>query len=240
MVMNRPEAYETATEREMMERLLPLRGANLLELGCGAAWITRQLAQQYPDSHFTATEVDRIQHEKNLALPAAANLEFCLGGAESIEAESGSVDIVCMLKSLHHVPHALMAAAMEEIVRVLKPGGLAYFCEPVYSGEFNALMSLIHDEKVVRTQAFEAIKGLVDSGRMRLVGEYFFNVPGCYASWELFEDRFINITHTELAIDQARYEKIKKSFLAHMGPGGAEFLKPHRVDVLRKPADLPA
>ncbi len=236
MVLNRPEAYETATEQAMMERLLPLEGACVLELGCGAAWITRQLAERYPGSRFTATEVDRIQHDKNLAQSAPPNLEFRLGGAEAIDADSASIDIVCMLKSLHHVPQALMPAAMEEIVRVLKPGGLAYFSEPVYAGEFNDLMRMIHDEKEVRTLAFDAIRGLVDSGRMPLVGEYFFNVPGSYASWEAFEDRFLNITHTELAIDSERYQRIRQAFLSHMGPKGAEFLKPHRVDLLRKAA----
>lgn len=235
MVMNRPEAYETATELEMMQRLLPLDGRQILELGCGAAWITRQLAERYPQSRFTATEVDRIQHEKNLAQSVPDNLQFHLGGAEAIDAEPESVDIVWMLKSLHHVPSDLMSAAMGEIVRVLKPGGLAYFSEPVYAGEFNALMSLVHDEKVVRTQAFEAIRSLVETGRMALLGEYFFHVPGRYPSWEAFEDRFLNITHTELAIDAAHYERIKQTFLSHMGPEGADFLKPHRVDLLKKP-----
>ena len=235
MVMNRPQAYETASELEMMERLLPLEGAQIVELGCGAAWITRQLAERYPGSRFRATEVDRVQHQKNLTQDSPDNLTFLPGGAEAIAAESNSVDLIWMLKSLHHVPLELMPAAMDEIVRVLKPGGLVYFSEPVYAGEFNALMSLIHDEKEVRTRAFESIRGLVESGRMQLQGEYFFNVPGSYASWEVFEDRFLNITHTELAIDQDRYEKIKQSFLAHLGSQGAEFLKPHRVDLLRKP-----
>jgi ubiquinone/menaquinone biosynthesis C-methylase UbiE len=234
MVLNRSEAYATATEQAMMERLLPLEGASILELGCGAAWITRQLAQRYPDSHFIASEVDRIQHEKNLAKTMPPNLEFRLGGAEAIDAETASVDIVWMLKSLHHVPKALMPAAMDEIVRVLKPGGLVYFSEPVYAGEFNALMSMIHDEKEVRTLAFEAIRSLVESGCMQLVEERFFNVPGCYASWEAFEERFLNITHTELSIDSERYQRIKEAFLSHMGPDGALFLKPHRVDLLRK------
>jgi hypothetical protein len=70
---------------------------------------------------------------------------------------------------------------------------------------------------------------------MQLVGEYFFNVPGRYASWEAFEDRFLNITHSKLDIDTERYASIKQAFLARMGPDGAEFLKPHRVDLLQKP-----
>jgi SAM-dependent methyltransferase len=235
MVINRPEAYETATEEVMMERLMPLDNARILELGCGAAWLASRFAERYPASRFIATEVDEIQHRKNLTQPAPPNLIFRLGGAQAIDEPDGSIDLVWMQKSLHHVPEALMPAAMREIVRVLKPGGLAYFCEPVYFGEFNALMSLIHDEKQVREQAFLAIRGLVERGDMQLRGEFFFNVPGRYETWEQFENRFLKITHTELAIDEVRYRTIKNAFLAHMGPQGAEFLKPHRADLLQKP-----
>ena len=234
MLIDRPDAYLAATEQEMMERLLPLTHARVLELGCGAAWITRQLAQKYPDSLFICTEVDRIQHEKNLQLAVSGNLEFRLGGAEAIAEADDSVDILWMLKSLHHVPVELMKAAMEEIVRVLKPGGLAYFCEPVYRGEFNALLSLIHDEKQVREAAFDAIQSLAGSGQMHLQGEYFFSTPTSYDSWERFEDRFLNITHTPLSIDEAQYERIKQTFLSHWGPQGAHFDKLHRVDLLQK------
>jgi SAM-dependent methyltransferase len=236
MLIDDPDAYETATEIEMMERLLPLAQARVMELGCGAAWITRQLAQRYPDTHFIATEVDERQHEKNLQLPARKNLSFVYGGAEAIDAENGSIDLVWMLKSLHHVPAQLLSAAMKEILRVLKPGGLAYFSEPVYSGSFNDLMCLIHDEKTVRERAFNTLKALVAGGEMQLKGEFFFNVLGCYESWEQFEERFLNITHTKLSIEQARYEEIRERFLSHMGPEGALFLKPHRVDLLQKPA----
>ncbi|MCU7850859.1 MAG: class I SAM-dependent methyltransferase [Candidatus Thiodiazotropha sp. (ex Monitilora ramsayi)] len=235
MVMHRPEAYEIAAERVMMERFLPLERARVLELGCGAAWITRQFAERFPQSQFIATEVDEKQHEKNLSQPYPGNLTFHLGGAEAIHEPDESIDVVLMLKSLHHVPETLMSAAMQEIVRVLKPGGLAYFLEPVYSGEFNDLMRLIHDEKRVREQAFHAIRGVVDSGALSLKGEYFFNSPGCYENWEQFENRFIKITHTVLSIDVDRYDKIRQVFLSHMGSKGAEFLKPHRVDLLQKP-----
>jgi len=235
MQLDRPGAYETTTEQAMMERLLPLKNARVIELGCGAGRVIRRLAERYPHSRFIASEVDAIQHGKNIAQSAPGNLSFRLGGAEAIDAEEGSLDIVCMQKSLHHVPPDLMPAAMGEIVRVLKPGGYAYFCEPVYAGEFNALLSLIHDEKRVREAAFEAIRQLAGSGTMVLQGEYFFNVPGCYESWEVFEARFLNITHTKLDIDEARYARIKQAFLSHLGPRGAVFERPHRVDLLRKP-----
>ena len=234
MQLNRPEAYETTTELELMERLLPLGNRRILELGCGGAWTTRQLAERHPGSRFVATEVDQRQHAKNLILQLP-NLEFRLEGAEAISEPADSIDIVWMLKSLHHVPAPKMPKVMEEIHRVLKPGGLAWFSEPVYAGPFNALMSLIHDEKLVREQAFEAIRSEVVSGAMLLKEERFFQVPGVFESWEQFESRFLQVTHTELAIGDRRYAEIRAAFMAHMQEDGAHFLKLHRLDLLQKP-----
>jgi SAM-dependent methyltransferase len=237
MLPDHPSAYETGEELDVMNRILSFAGASVLELGCGAAWMLRRLASRYPDSRFVATEVDEVQHDKNLREPVA-NLEFRLEGAQAIGEPDASVDIVLMLKSLHHVPSALMGQAMNEITRVLKPGGVAYFSEPVYQGDFNALMSLIHDEKQVRELAFEAIRSLAGRDDMALQEQIFLNVPGCYESWEQFEARFLKVTHTRLNIDGARYEHIKTAFMKHLGDDGARFLKPHRIDVIRKQAHL--
>lgn len=233
-LLGRPELYETTTELELMEHLLPLDDGHILELGCGGAWTIRRLAELHPSVRFTATEVDPIQHERNLQLDAP-NVEFRLEGAESIGEPNASVDLVWMLKSLHHVPWHLMGKAMAEIRRVLKPGGLAWFSEPVYAGPFNDLMRLIHDEKQVRQLAFDAIRSEVESGGMELLTEQFYYVPGSYQDWEEFESRFLKVTHTELDIDPARYAEIHSAFMRHMTDDGAHFHKPHRVDILRKP-----
>ncbi|RLW59297.1 MAG: hypothetical protein B6D70_12230, partial [gamma proteobacterium symbiont of Stewartia floridana] len=187
----------------------------------------------YPSARFIATEVDQIQHRKNLQ-ESIENLEFRLEGAQSIGEPDESLDAVWMLKSLHHVPTELMAQAMDEIARVLKPGGYAYFSEPVYSGDFNALMSLIHDEKKVRQAAFDAIRSLAERDDMALQQQLFLNVPGCYESWEVFESRFLKVTHTKLDLDEQRYQQIREAFSQHLRDDGAHFLKPHRIDLLRK------
>ncbi len=233
MLLGQPSLYESGEELTVMNRFLSFDGATVLELGCGSAWMLRTIAARYPDTRFIAAEVDEVQHAKNLREPRV-NLEFRLEGAQAISEPDASVDIVLMLKSLHHVPSSMMGQAMNEIARVLKPGGVAYFSEPVYQGEFNALMSLIHDEKRVREQAFEAIRSLATRPEMSWDAQVFLNVPGTYASWEQFEDRFLKVTHTRLEIDEARYTRIREAFLAHLGEDGAHFLKPHRIDVVCK------
>ncbi len=235
MEIHVPDAYQTATELEIIEAKLPIQDARVLELGCGRAWMTRQISERFRPASLVATEVDRIQHEKNLQISDLPNVRFVYGGAEDIDLPDASIDIVLMLKSLHHVPRELMSRALGEIARVLRPGGLAYISEPVYQGDFNDILKLFNDEEEVRKLAFAAVKESMNSGGMELVEQIFFNSPGHYRDFAEFEDRMLNVTHTEHDIDAHLYEKIRTSFMAHMTEDGAHFLKPSRVDLLRKP-----
>ncbi|MCW8847808.1 MAG: class I SAM-dependent methyltransferase [Sedimenticola sp.] len=234
MKIDDPDNYQTATELEIIQQQLPIKGLRILELGCGRAWMTRQLAERFQPAKIIATEVDTIQHAKNLLIDDLPNVSFRCEGAESIDLDNGSVDVVLMLKSLHHVPEALMSKALTEIARVLKPGGLAYISEPVYAGDFNNILRLFHDEKKVREAAFEAIKKSVESGELTLVKQIFFNAPGHYRDFEEFDERMIKVTHTNHQIDEVLYRRIRNAFNRHTGTDGAHFLKPSRVDILQK------
>ncbi len=233
MKLNDPHAYRTMNEEEVIAQHLELRDKQLLELGCGRAWMTRLLAERFAPATLVATEVDRIQHEKNLAIKDLPNVSFRFGGAQSIDAPNQSFDTVFMFKSLHHVPRDLIAPSLREISRVLRPGGQAYFSEPVYWGDFNRILSLFHDEKEVRQVAFEHLRTAVKRGLFELEVERFFQVPGTYESWQTFEQRYIHVTHTEHRIPLDLYERIKAAFLDHMTPDGVHFLKPQ--DILRRP-----
>jgi ubiquinone/menaquinone biosynthesis C-methylase UbiE len=156
-------------EPVILNELLPLDGAKIVELGCGKAEMTR-IASQQAES-ILALEVDEIQLAKNRSITDLANVIFEHGGAEKIPAPDSGFDIVLMLKSLHHVPSEFMDNAFDEIRRVLKPGGLAYISEPVYAGDFNEILRLFHDEKEVREAAFAAIQRAVATGHFELVTE---------------------------------------------------------------------
>lgn len=235
MRIHAAEGYPSCEEIELMEELLPLNGRRVLELGCGAAWTTRELVGRLGAASVTAYEVDRVQHGKNLAL-YLPSVTFHYGGAESIAEPDSSFDVVVMLKSLHHVPVGLLDQALREVQRVLKPGGLFYCSEPVYWGPFNDLMRLIEDERVVREAAFAALMRAVGEGLFVLEQERFFQSEGTYQDWETFQARFIDVTHSERNLDAERRAQIRAAFERHLAPGGARFLKPHRVDLLRKPA----
>ncbi|MHB1333627.1 MAG: class I SAM-dependent methyltransferase [Sulfuriferula sp.] len=221
-------------EFEIIKNLLPLKGAHILELGCGKAEKTRAIAQKSQAISITALEVDEIQHAKNLLIKGLPNVRFCLGGAQTIPAADSSIDIVLMFKSLHHVPLDKMDQALLEIRRVLKPGGLAYLSEPVYAGEFNDILRLFHDEKSVREAAFSAIQRAVDNGTLELVSQTFFSTPGHFDDFAQFEEQILKVTHTQHHLSPALHAEVHDAFMRQMTPQGFDFGQPIRVDLLHK------
>ena len=227
-----------SSDFEQIGELLALDNARLLELGCGAALTTRRLAENFPVREIVAMEVDRVQHEKNLLIPDLPNVSFRFGGAQDIDLPDASVDAVIMLKSLHHVPTGDMDTAFAEIARVLRPGGLAYISEPIYAGDFNDILKLFNDEKLVREAAFDATRRAVDSGTFELAREVHFNGTTRFEGFEEFERRILGATHSSFDVDDALYAQVRERFMPHLDDGGiAEFLSPLRVDLLRKPDD---
>jgi len=227
-------------EPEIYNRLLSLDNKHILELGCGSAEITRNIATSGEGRRVTALEVDEIAHEKNVQITDLPNVTFSLAGAQEIPLEDESVDVVFMFKSLHHVPLELMDASMHEIRRVLKPGGLVYISEPVFAGDFNEILRLFHDEQKVREAAFHTVKKAVDDGLFELVDEMFFNSPMGFASFSEFEDKIIKATHSHHVLDEELFAVVKQRFEQHIGDDGAQFLMPIRVDLLKKSrADVP-
>lgn len=221
------------TELDLCVSLVPLADADVLELGCGRAEFTCAAAVRFPAARFVALEVDAIQHERNRAAPHPANVRFALGGAQAIPAPDASFDAVLMLKSLHHVSVGMMDAALAEIARVLRPGGRAYVSEPVYAGEFNALMALFHDERAVRIAAFEALRRALVRGLLRLEGEHFWQARRRYDGFDDFAAKMIDVTHTEHRLAPATLAAVRERFERHADAHGvATFDQPMRTDVL--------
>ena len=229
-----PAQDTLVNEVRLMLAELPFDGANVLELGCGKAEKTRLLAETGRLKDIVALEVDDIQNRRNLQISDLPNAQFRHGGAEAIPAADNSFDIVLMFKSLHHVPMEHMNAALSEIARVLKPGGLAWISEPVFAGELNEVFRLFHDEKVVREAAFASVRKAVDDGRLSLERQLFFNTRSFFESFDQFDRRMIQVTHTSHQLAPELYRLVKDKFESYLTPEGATFLNPQRVDLLRK------
>ncbi|PHO08757.1 SAM-dependent methyltransferase [Malaciobacter canalis] len=212
---------------------LNLDNKTILELGCGSANMTKQLAQTGVNRKIIACEVDEIQHKKNLLFDIE-NIEFKLCGAQNIDLKDESVDMVFMFKSFHHIPENFMNKALDEIKRVLKPNGLAYISEPLHQGEQNELVAMFHNEEDVRKKAFEAIKNSVDKEQFKLFKEIFFKTEITYLNFEDFEKKQMNLSYNDIQItDELKY-KIKDKFDKYNDGKETTFYKPFRVDILQK------
>lgn len=230
-----PSQTTVCNEVRLMLDTLPFRDARVLELGCGRADKTRTLAASGLPREIVALEVDARQHARNQADNTDPRIDFRMGGAEAIPLADDSVDIVIMLKSLHHVPLARMSAALHEIARVLRPGGWAWISEPVYAGDLNEIMRLFHDEQVVRAAAFAVTRQAVDAGILQLAEQRFFLTRSHFDSFAEFEQRMINVTHSDHQLSPECHVAVCARFSAHLTSEGATFLNPQRVDLLRKP-----
>lgn len=225
-------ASRIADEQEIINKLLSLPGASVLELGCGKADKTRLVAQTA--ASVLALEVDPIQLANNQASDVPGNVSFEYGGAESIPAADGSFDVVMMFKSLHHVPTELMDDALSEILRVLKTGGVAYISEPVYAGDFNEILRLFHDEKAVREAAFAAEVKAVSTHKLSLVTQTFFLQPVRFEDFSQYENQILKVTHTKHKVSPALLNAVRTKFNQHMSSDGANFHMPIRVDLFTK------
>lgn len=230
-----PDITRACAESDVYESLLKLDGASILELGCGKADHTRRIAKAHPMASIVAAEVDRIRHAENVAAGAPANISFADFGAESIPLPDAGTDVVLMFRSLHHVPLPRLDDAMNEVWRVLKPGGCAYVSEPVFAGALNEITRIFNDEEIMRRAAFDALCRAVDRGMFELASETFFLVPVNYKDFADFARKHFQATHIEVHVSEAQRLAVERLFNTHLGPDGVRLSQPIRVDLLRKP-----
>jgi SAM-dependent methyltransferase len=234
MIIDDPASDRVEDEMALLAATIPLAGLDVVEPGCGTAQKTRWIADQGAAS-VTALEVDTIQHQRNLAQPVSERIRYLHAGAEAMPLEAESCDLVVMFKSLHHVPVERMRAAIGEVARILRPGGLAWISEPVYRGDFNEILRLFHDERVVREAAFNAIRSAVSDRVIELKQQLFFDTVSEFSDFSEFDARILSVTHTDHRLSDPLRAEVEARFNRHLGDSGARFRIPVRVDLLQRP-----
>lgn len=123
---------------------------------------------------------------------------------------------------------------MDEVARVLKPGGWFYISEPVYAGEFNDIVKLFHDERAVRAAAYAAIERAPARGKLAWEKQYVFDTPLHFRDFEDFVNKIVRVTHSDRGLFQGEVEQeVCERFSRHIGAGGAHFVRQMRVDLMR-------
>lgn len=221
-------------EFRLLDALAGLAGRDLLDIGCGAAQMTARIATEGRARRVVGAEVDEAQLARNQAREWPHGVAFVRAGAQALPFAPASFDGVTLFKSLHHIPVAAMDAAFAGMHRVIRDGGWVFISEPVYDGPFNDVMKLFHDEGVVRAEAIEATRRAVDSGRFRLARRVDFFSRIAFRDFEDFRHRMMMPTHSELSISPELEARVRSAYERHQSPGGANFIRPMRVDLLVK------
>jgi SAM-dependent methyltransferase len=112
-----------------------LAGRAVLDLGCGYGGRTVWYAERYAPQRIIGIEILPAMVERCRAFAerrAQAGVSFEVGFAERLEFADDSFDSVLSYDVLEHVQDP--ARALEEIARVLRPGGEGLFVFPTYLG----------------------------------------------------------------------------------------------------------
>jgi ubiquinone/menaquinone biosynthesis C-methylase UbiE len=105
-------------------------GMSLLDVGCGPGTITRDLARAVAPARVVG--LDNVEAPLLEASTAAGDVDFRLGDAYALEFEDDSFDVVHAHQVLHHLTDPV--AALREMRRVCRPGGIVAVRETDYSG----------------------------------------------------------------------------------------------------------
>jgi ubiquinone/menaquinone biosynthesis C-methylase UbiE len=112
----------------VFRRLAELSGARagdrVLDVGCGTGYFTRILVRAV-GSEGAALGIDPSAQSLTRArrLNRLPNCSFSDGVAESLVLADGSYDVVVTSLMIHHLPEEHRMRAVEEMFRVLRPGG---------------------------------------------------------------------------------------------------------------------
>lgn len=111
-----------------LERLSPLAGARILEVGCGTGALSVYLALR--GARVTAVDVSEanIGLARRRAAASGAEVDFRAVPVELLDEPAGAFDGILGNQVLHHFE---LGDAMPNLRRMLRPGGRAVFCEPV-------------------------------------------------------------------------------------------------------------
>lgn len=160
------ESFEAATSPEnrfILSRIGDVGGKRLLDVGCGSGEASVFFALR--GAHVVSLDISGafLDIVEQLASRHEVHTDRIIAPVEALPFPDASFDIVYGNSVLHHLE---FEQSMREVHRVLKPGGHAYFIEPLW---YNPLINLYRwmagtmrtpDETPLRLRSVRELRGL--------------------------------------------------------------------------------
>ena len=111
--------------RALLERAAVRPGQRVLEIGCGTGNLVLLVKRRYPDVEVVGLDPDprALARAQRKTRRAALSIRLDRGYAEALPYADGSFERVLSALMFHHLTAAGQVAALQEIRRVLAPGG---------------------------------------------------------------------------------------------------------------------
>lgn len=218
---------------EVLLESIDVAGKRVLDVGCGDGHIARLITKA--GGHVVGIDPTPKQLERARAKEPAGDETYDEGVAEDLKFEDGSFDVVVFFNSLHHVPVPSIPKALDEAVRVLRPGGRIYVAEPLAEGPNFEFQKTINDETEVRARAYDAIKNAAAHG-LKQTAEIFYTRDMVQKSFEEWRENSTAINPSRRAVIDAHEAELRKSFTRVGAPmdDGVHFGQVIRVNVLER------
>jgi len=180
-VVNNPSrVFQQSIEIGWLKKKMPLKpGGVVLEIGCGRGAGARLIRRAFEPAllHAQDLDIEMIQKARRyLGIEYQKDISLSVADSVRIPFKDRSFDAVFDFGVLHHVPD--WQAALSEIERILKPGGIFYIEElfPALYQNFITRHILLHPaENRFRSADF---RNALSDQRMPL--QVSFEVPGMW------------------------------------------------------------
>lgn len=167
-------AFRQAIRQYELEQVISLMpaGGSLLEIGAGAGWQAKLLAEQ--GFQVKAIDIGSSRYKSQQVWPV---LEY---NGKSIPFPDRIFDVVFSSNTLEHIPH--VATFMDEIRRVLKPDGVAIHLMPSATWRFWTMCTHYpffpyHLKKAIRLFASRTVSRKVGKTKLLLDAVYEVFIP---------------------------------------------------------------
>ncbi len=116
---------DKAIREKLIELAAPAPGEKVLDVGCGTGTLALALKSSVGTGgvHGIDASPEMIGVAREKAAKAGADIDFQVALIEAIPFPDATFDLVTSSLMLHHLPDDLKRTGLDEIRRVLKPGG---------------------------------------------------------------------------------------------------------------------